>query len=167
MNIDPAQEIVALLSSEDELGCVLRGHIHVESYIEEFIRRHLKEPDYFKNMRLEYHQKIDLALALGLDELFKSPLRFLGNLRNDFAHKLDTKLGKQEVKNFYSSFSAEAKELIHSTIQKTNKSLSKQTGKVVKNEWTDFDVKTQFSLLVISLEAGLFVELKRVRKSVV
>lgn len=158
--MDASDDIIAVLNGEDELGAVLRGHIHIESHVEAFIKSHLIRPEYLDSMNLEYHQKVKLASALGLDDMLKTPLMFLGTLRNKFSHDLNTRLGKQELKNFYKAFPTDAKELIHSAIRITSKKMSG----VPKVTFDDFELRMQFSLLVISLEGGISIETKRVRE---
>lgn len=94
------------LAGEDDLGVVIRAQIHVESSVIEFINQ--KISDLKSLRRLRFGQRVELACELGLNSELKSPLEKLGDLRNDFAHKIffqtayeatDTEMLK-EIPNF-------------------------------------------------------------------
>lgn len=101
MGIDEQlQRFNEALLGEDELGAVIRGHIHVESKLIEFINARLPYPDGIKDLDIDYFGRVKLAIALGLDPSFGPSLNFVGSLRNRFAHQLNVKIGKQEANNF-------------------------------------------------------------------
>ena len=102
-------ELADDLSREDEMGMVVRAHIRVESLLIQTVDCLVLRPNLLPKLNLDYDQYVTLALALGLKEQFGPPLRVLGKLRNDFAHKLNTSLTKQSANNFYKSFGADDK----------------------------------------------------------
>lgn len=107
------------LFREDDLGRVIRCHIHIESKLDEFISVFFKRPEYIDRLHLEFHKKIPLALACGLINDFDKPLKVFGTIRNRFAHNLSAVLGKQEVNNLYSAFSVKSKEHLNAAYEKT------------------------------------------------
>jgi hypothetical protein len=52
---------------------------------------------------MEYSEKVQLALVLGMNPLLKPALATVGNLRNKFSHQLDTKLGIDQTNNLVAS----------------------------------------------------------------
>jgi len=153
-------KLIAALQGEDELGVVVRAHIHIEYHLVELVELFFQYPEYLKKMELEFHQKVDLALACGLKIQFAPPLKVLGNLRNDFAHKLNSYLGKQEVNNLYQSFSGEDKEIIQAAYLRTEKQVQEPT----KKKFKVLEPRDQFILMVVTLRAALLVAITEVRK---
>ncbi|TXN41431.1 hypothetical protein FV232_24760 [Methylobacterium sp. WL30] len=101
MGIDEKlQRFNQALLGEDELGAVVRGHIYIESELIDFIRARLPNPAGIKDLEIDYYGRIKLAIALGLDESFGPSLKFVGTLRNRFAHRLDAAIGKQDADAF-------------------------------------------------------------------
>ncbi|PLX33590.1 MAG: hypothetical protein C0605_16085 [Hyphomicrobiales bacterium] len=92
MNDPEADKFYKLLMGEDELGVVIRSHIFVESVLDELLDQLIPYSRHLSSMNLSYHQKITLAVAMGLHEELQESLKALGKLRNDFAHKMDMQL---------------------------------------------------------------------------
>jgi hypothetical protein len=88
------------LVGEDELGMVVRGHIYIEKELIDFVRARLPYPDGIKDLGIDYSGHIKLAICLGLDQSFGPGLKFVGSLRNRFAHQLDMTIGKQDADAF-------------------------------------------------------------------
>lgn len=86
------------LYAEDELGVVIRAQIHIESSVNDFIEKKISNLKTIRQLR--FSQRVELACELGLGADIKQPLKKLGDLRNDFAHKLDTKLSTQKIESF-------------------------------------------------------------------
>jgi len=93
------------LVGEDELGVVVRAHIHIEAGVNALLDQLVPYPDHLPS--LEYKRRVLLACALGLKESLLLPLQELGNIRNLFGHQIDTKLTAGMVDKFYESFSGE------------------------------------------------------------
>lgn len=101
MGIDEQlQRFNRALVGEDELGAVIRGHIHVESKLIEFIEARLPYPAGLKDLEIDYFGRIKLAISLGLNPNLGPSLKFIGTLRNRFAHRLDVEIGKQDADAF-------------------------------------------------------------------
>jgi|SRR6516162_55979 len=59
---------------------------------------------------MEFTDKVQLALLLGLTPDLKSALNATGRLRNKFAYKLDMKIGEDEAKNLITTLTPSAKQ---------------------------------------------------------
>jgi hypothetical protein len=100
-----------ILWKEDELGTVIRAHIHIEHELHDFIYFAAPSPAHLKiTDDLEFSEKVSLALLLGLNADLRPALNAAGKLRNKFAHRLDMKLGEEEVKNLVSTLTPAAKQ---------------------------------------------------------
>ena len=97
------------LDSEDDLGMVIRAHIHVEHELREYILAAAPQPAELKLSDYDYASTLKLAMALGLKPSVKAGLTSLGTLRNKFAHRLNMKLTEQEARQLYSTLSSEDK----------------------------------------------------------
>ena len=145
------------LSVEDDLGMVVRAHIHVEAMLLEMIDLLVPNPEPLKKMELEFHQRVTLAVALGkLDEKEAPALRALGKLRNDFAHRLDTQLSKDRVNNLYNALSADQKGLIQHVYRREGSG-----GPSFK----EMSPRDRFIAMAISLRAMLLARIIDIRKS--
>lgn len=111
------------LNSEDELGVVIRSHIHVEQYLNKLIEKLNVSAKYLEKMELTYFQTVQLAIGLGLDPRFESALYKLGKLRNDFAHNIRGDLTENDAKSLYQCFSGSEKNTLQSLVKKTHKEL--------------------------------------------
>lgn len=89
------------LSGEDELGVVIRAHFDLGARLLELLGLLGKDEDHLRKVNLEYSQCVDVAVALGLGQEHARGLRAFGNLRNEFAHKLDSKLSDSRINNLY------------------------------------------------------------------
>lgn len=90
------------LTHEDELGAVVRAHLHIEASLNKILEEITEKPDLLPRLRFE--QKIKLAAALGLREDLILPLKILGDIRNKFSHRLDAKLTKEMMKDANEAF---------------------------------------------------------------
>ncbi len=139
------------LRGEDELGMVIRAHIHIEHHLNELLNMVIPYPGYLKAMQLDYAGKVNLAGATGLRPDIVSPLLALGNLRNQMAHKLGTKITKSRERNFYKTFGSEGKHTIQQSYERTRRDL--RVGKGPKlNELSPPD---KFVLMAVTLRAAL------------
>src|ERR1700736_5708404 len=92
--------LAAALQRADDLGKVVRAHLHIEHELSDFIYFAAPNPTEVKEFeKTEFSQRVKLALLLGLDPQLKSGLNAAAKLRNKFAHRLETKVGKEEVRN--------------------------------------------------------------------
>ncbi len=139
------------LRGEDELGMVIRAHIHIEHHLNELLNMVIPYSGYLKAMQLDYAGKVNLAGAMGLRPDIVSPLLALGNLRNQMAHKLGTKITKSRERNFYRTFGGEGKQTIQQSYERTRRDL--RVGKVPKLR--ELDSPDLFVLMAVTLRAAL------------
>jgi len=98
-----------MLEGEDDLGMIVRAHIHIEHELREFILAAAPKPKEIKFSDFDYAKTLQLALALGLNPELKAGLTALGALRNKFAHRLDMKLSDQHAKDLWTTLTSELK----------------------------------------------------------
>jgi hypothetical protein len=105
------ESLSAALRNEDDLGKVVRAHIHIEHELQDFIFIAAPVPDQLKGFdNMEFTDKVQLALLLGLTPDLKAALNATGRLRNKFAHKLEMKIGEDEAKNLIATLTPSAKQ---------------------------------------------------------
>jgi hypothetical protein len=105
------EALAEVLRAEDDLGKIVRAHIHIEHELQELIFLAAPNPTQLKPFdRMEYSDKVQLALVLGLNAELKAALNATGNLRNKFSHRLDMKIGEEEVTNLISTFTPSTKQ---------------------------------------------------------
>ena len=150
-------EFQAALQGEDELGLVVRAHIYIEASLNEFLEELSVSIKHIEKMKLEYSQKVSLAVALGLPPQYESPLLAIGTLRNNFAHKTGTKLTKDRVDNLYASLSSEDKHIVQVAHNRTREQVKTHTKLPT---FSKIPPKSQFILIAVSLRALLFVAKK-------
>lgn len=135
------------LTAEDELGAVIRAHIHIESSIIDFVRARVHYPDDLP--RLQYEARLRLATSLGLKQEYFEGLKLIGDIRNSFSHKLDATLTDAKINELFSKLCDEGRELTLTAYQMTNRHL----------EMTDtlpFDklpARDRFTLIAVTLKA--------------
>ncbi|MBN9454265.1 MAG: hypothetical protein J0I42_20200 [Bosea sp.] len=112
------------LLGEDDLGMVVRAHIHIESRLSEFIEARLVQPEQLELSKVPFEMRVRLALALGLSDKFKSALNFVGTLRNKFAHTLTASLGEEEATNFERALGSEGKQIRDKSYKSTKAKLA-------------------------------------------
>lgn len=110
----------SVLLNEDDLGKVVRIHIHLEELINTYISKAIRSPAHLKKLNLDYSGRINLALCLGFSENLQKPLNAIGKIRNDFAHKLEQKIDENRINNFFNTFSPDQKSELMETIKDTS-----------------------------------------------
>lgn len=141
------ESFISSILAEDELGVAIRSHIYVESALDSFIEEFILDFSYIKKMQLDFSQRVNLAVAVGFPKEYAPALMHLGRIRNKFAHRLDTKIDKPSMKEFYKSFSPEQKNLIHLTFKNTIEKVS--IGH--KRTLLDLSPKEQFAIFSTAL----------------
>jgi hypothetical protein len=139
---------VDALRSDDDLGMVVRAHIHIEHELSAFVTSAAPRPDQVKEMNFD--GTIRLALVLGLDARLKPALNAIGNLRNKFSHRLGMKLGTQEVNDLFAALSPQDQTMMREMYKK-------QGGKNIQAAPIVDRVRFIFITLLIALriETGL------------
>lgn len=150
------EEFQAALRGEDELGLVVRAHIHVEASLLDLIAHLVESQKHIDKMNLEYSQRVRLAVALGLQDQYESPLLALGTLRNAFAHRPGTKLSKDRVDALYSSLSPASKEIVQNSHQRARR--KRPEAKVPA--FSRLSPRDQFILIAVAIRALLQVAIK-------
>ena len=149
-------KLLTILQSEDELGLVLRSHIHVESQLMELVDSFFQSPEDLEKMKLEFDQKVRLAQACGLHPQFAAPLRVLNKIRNRFAHDLDSVLDGTQVRSLYEAFSPANKEVIQNAYRMTEAKEQENMGK----KFEQLEPRHQFILIVVTLVGMLEITIK-------
>ena len=122
--IERMAKFLDILRGEDDLGIIIRAHIHIEHELTEFIEARLSEPSILKPLRPTYEDKVLLAVGLGFLPEYQAALSNIGKLRNDFAHNLRGTLGKQEANNLRKAMAAEALEIARRSYVATREKLA-------------------------------------------
>lgn len=82
------EEYISAAETEDELGCVLRMHLCLERFLDEFIEKNIPEEDKkFHLKRQTFAGKLSLTVAYGLAKPIAECIYIINRIRNDFAHK--------------------------------------------------------------------------------
>jgi hypothetical protein len=146
-------KIITDLMGEDELGAVIRAQIHIETLLLRLIEVLVPYPEYLEKMNLDYFQRVQLAIAMGLSPEYAAPLNTLGSIRNRFAHKLDSILTKNDAENLYEALGADDKD----TVQKSFERTKTQVSPTPSGKFKDLKPKDQFVLIIVALRAMLLV----------
>jgi len=154
------EDFIKVLNCEDELGAVIRAHIHVEALLLELLGLLVKDEQALRKLDLEFSQSVDLAVALGLGPEHAKGLRAFGKLRNEFAHDLGSKLSDDRINNLYESLSATDKEVVQAAYGTTNAQLGVNPPK-----FKDLTPKERFVLIAVALRGMLQVALLEVQRS--
>lgn len=134
------------LLNENEIGRVILTHIHIEQKINTYLDVALVNAKYLEPIKLDYFGKVHLAICIGYPENLKGPLVSLGNIRNDFAHKIDQKIDLNKINNFYKSFCSDHKIEIMNTLKESNLSFGKE-----RISWQDVKPEDKFMALCYAL----------------
>ncbi len=97
---DWRKDLGRALANEDDLGIIIRAQILVEIDLKAFIEAKVPAPNELKFDRSGADRILQLALAVGLENEFKGPLRALNRLRNDFAHERGKALTSENAEEF-------------------------------------------------------------------
>lgn len=158
--LDPSEAaFVGALFGEDELGVVVRAHIHIEAKLLELLELVVADPEYLERMDLDFGQRVNLAVALGLKSEHAPALSALGTLRNAFAHRLDAQLSEDRVNNLYAALSAGDKEIVQLAYYRTNTQLGKSDAPPFKK----LSPKERFILISVALRAMLMTAIREIR----
>jgi hypothetical protein len=117
-NLDQfAQQLIA----EDELGSVVRAHLHIEYYLDQLIEASVPNPGALPDLDLDYSGRVKLLSILGFSDALTKPLHNLGGLRNNFAHKLNFKLTTERMRSLYETLDPTGKQIVHLAYDNTRK----------------------------------------------
>lgn len=149
------------INSQDDLGLVIRAHIHIEHWTEQFLEAALPQYEkYSKDLNADYETKVLLACIAGLHADLKAPLSAFGKLRNRFAHRPNYKLSATDAENIYSALSSHHKQQLQQAYQELADA-SKREVKV----YSKLDAEAKLSLLAMLLRSMLKTACAQVRGS--
>jgi hypothetical protein len=151
-NLDQfAQQLIA----EDELGSVVRAHLHIEYHLDQLIEASVPNPGALHTLDLDYSGRVRLLSVLGFSDALTKPLHNLGGLRNMFAHKLTFKLTPERMRSLYETLDPTGKQIVHLAYDNTRK---KHSGpkRHPKKMWS-LDPKDIFSLLASSIRVMVLI----------
>ncbi len=143
------------LFNEDELGSVIRVHLHVEYHVNEIIEKLVPYSVKLKPINLDYDGKVNLICALGVKPEYKTILCALGKMRNKFAHNPFYNLTKSEVSNLYESLSAQGKDVLQKAHNMTRKQAEHKKVKPYKN----LKPRDQFVLIAVVIRS-MIIQIK-------
>lgn len=90
------ERLESAITSEDDIGVVLRGHLLTERLIETWCCAASGNKNFFdgfgENITLSYLAKLKLAFNFGLSEFSYNELKKINKIRNNGAHKPDDTL---------------------------------------------------------------------------
>ena len=150
------EQFHADLLNEDELGAVIRGHLHVEYCLNKLLKRQIPFFDGLEKLNLVYEVKIVLAIAMGLNSQYEKPLKGIGLIRNKYAHRPEFKISESDTRNWHKTFSTEDKNIIQGAYQSTNKDLDREHIPFSKHKPID-----QFILLAVTIRQVLIAARKQ------
>lgn len=104
---DVDDQFISDLQREDDLGLVVRGHLHIEHQLVEVSSARLPFASRIDWSEISFRAKVEIAYACGLPEDRKSLILKLNKLRNEVAHRLSASIDRHEVVDIYNSLSDE------------------------------------------------------------
>lgn len=146
------------LLGEDELGMVLRAHIHVEASLNNLLQLVIPLPQHLPSLR--YRQRVELACAMGLKSQYRSALIVLGEIRNDFAHKVDSRLSEEKVTRLYKAFTSEGQTLLQMSYEASKSRMLIESGP----SFSDLQPRNRFIIMALVLKSMLVAAVFAVNK---
>jgi hypothetical protein len=152
---DPAEEAAfyKALLGEDDLGAVIRAHLYVEAKLIQWLEEAVENVEALNAMKLDYGRRVNMALALGLDLELGRPLKALGKIRNDLAHKLNFSLTQSNVGEFFNSCGNRERAIIRASYAITRE----DTNSTLPDDIKQLLPKEQFALVAVILRSAIIV----------
>ena len=147
-------EFATQLIAEDELGSVMRAHLHIEHHMDQLVEAMVVHPPALKRLNLDFAGKVHLLEALGVSKELTAPLLGLGSVRNRFAHRLNCKLTKDMMRDFYRSLGKDGKQVMQQSYARLRK-----VNHHPKDIWA-LEPKMVFSLLASTIRIQVLLALK-------
>ncbi len=141
------------LQQDDELGCVVRAHLHIEHLVDKLLQHHFPRAEALEKMNLEYSAKVTLLEAFDYNPFVTTPLLAIGKLRNDFAHKLEFVLSADRMDALYNSFEQDGKAAVQNAYQRTRQNL----GAAAPKKMANLNPKDRFVLYAAAIWSMLVV----------
>ena len=124
------KQLFIALKQEDDVGLVIRGHLHIEHQLTEYISKILPYPEKCDWEKVGYSGKVELALSCGLPSNIRPILEKLGELRNDFTSNLDAMIEPNWVLDTYSSLPKHLKSGLEKSYKTMDLDLQNKTSKL-------------------------------------
>ncbi len=145
------------LVEEDNVGLVLRGHLHVEHQLTKYISEQLPFPERVDWGKIDFIGKVELALACGLDVDIRPGLERLESLRNKFAHRFDALIESDWVLVAYNGLPRAIKLEIEAAYKALGKRMTRTTSTL--------DTRDLLVLMFISVANTIDAAVAILRKS--
>jgi hypothetical protein len=137
-----------------ELAMVIRGHLHIEDALIDFI----KATGYPTNaIPWKYAHRVQLAMKQGLPAEFTKQLIFLGKLRNRFGHNKKAAIHKSDAEAFDATHEPGDTVIEYAY----NTTLAKMEDQNRKRSVYDLEPKERVIMHIIALWAGVAVATAR------
>ncbi|MFA0718964.1 hypothetical protein AB4622_23525 [Vibrio splendidus] len=133
------------LFADDDLGSVIRVHLHIEHYVNEILSIIVPYSDDLKPLQLDYFGKVNLLSAMGYNPERLKVLLALGKMRNKFAHDLNYKLDSSNVDNLYETLDVKSKEIL----QNSHNKIRAKTEHLGVQKFKHLSAKDKFVLLAV------------------
>ncbi len=124
------KQLFADLKREDDVGLVIRGHLHLEYQLTEYISKILPYPEKCDWEKIGYSGKMELSLACGLPNSIRPILEQLGELKTDFTSNLNATIEPKWVLDTYSGLSKQLKSELEKSYKTMGLHLSSKTEKL-------------------------------------
>ena len=144
----PDQRFSQHLLAEDELGAVVRTHIHIEAGIRAYVQAAIPKPSHLP--RLTYEARLRLAVALNFPAEYFDCLKFLGDLRNSFGHNLDAQLTNDNVNGLFETLPEEAKTAVVAAFDEI------QADRKTQVQFQSLSPKDRFVMIAAILNGSVF-----------
>ena len=141
---DIEESFKSALFKDDDLGSVIRVHLHIEHHVNDILELLVPCPQYLKSVKLDYDGKVNLLPVLGVKPENIRVLSALGTMRNKFAHNLNYKLDKSIVKSLYETLDSDSKDILFNSHEAVRTKGSNNIDKYKK-----LQPKDQFMLIAV------------------
>jgi len=147
------------IRGEDQLGAVVRAHIHIEARLSQLLEALTPDPKHLPNLR--YEQRLRLAVALGLSASILAPLKILGEIRNAFGHRLDVTLTTNMVDQLFAAFTPDHQATICKAYASTQSRLAANGMPPLQQA----DPRIKFIMIAVALDKYLILAERDARKT--
>jgi hypothetical protein len=142
------------LTREDDLGLVVKAHLHIEHQLAEFIQLSMPNPEKCDWTRVGYAAKLEIAIGMGLPDQLRKPLEAVGKLRNSFAHNLNYSQSQIDAVALYNGLPAR----LHAGVKETYRRIRGEELKPSKLSNRDLLV-----IMLLNLRQAIQAEVQRAR----
>lgn len=152
---DEDRRFYAQLSGNDPLSIVILSVAYIDVEVTGLLDTVVVNPKALRDVQLDYHGKIALAVALGFDPRFRTPLNALGKIRNKFAHQTDAALTETDAGNLFKALHSDEKQMVQVHYERLRARFEGETPR--PKRFKDLSPLDQFVLIAITLRGALKV----------